>query len=208
MGWRERGEGGEECLLETEEEKSYSARSLQRAGHPRLPPASPAVPHSPGRAAPAGRAGLPLSIASLEPSEPTRSCLISPRTEGFRLSEPFMNESRRSREQGPRKVQNNSLLPPSLPSPTLLVSLKLLLFLTFSPPNRNHAFRGGATGQAQPSARCGGSPWAAASRLCSATQTVQPGPLCTPKPGHRLTLLGLETALKSHENLQVEVLIL
>lgn len=199
MGWRERGEGGEECLLETEEEKSYSARSLLRAGHPRLPPASPAVPHSPGRAAPAGRAGLPLSIASLEPSEPTRSCLISPRTEGFRLSEPFMNESRRSREQGPRKVQNNS--PPSLPSPTLLVSLKLLLFLTFSPPNRNHAFRGGATGQAQPSARCGGSPWAAASRLCSATQTVQPGPLCTPKPGHRLTLLGLETALKSHENL-------
>lgn len=112
-------------LKQKKKKKSFSARSPLEHGHPRQPRGS-AFPAGPGSAPPLHH---PSGALGARPSPS-----ISARTKGSLLSEPFMNESRRSRQQGPRKVQSNPLLPPFPHNTGLFFKKKKLLFLTFSPP--------------------------------------------------------------------------
>lgn len=84
VGWRERGEGGEECLLETEEEKkSYSARSLLKHGHP--PPAPRQLRSSAFPAAEQPRAGPGHSTRRLPPLHRPSAPFWSPWSQPLQL---------------------------------------------------------------------------------------------------------------------------
>lgn len=108
---------------------------------PRLPPASSAVPHSPRQSSPerdqgTARAGFPLSIALRRLfgalGANLSSCSASLCTAGFRLSEPFMNESRLSHRGVEKRCKMTVLLPfPHTPG----VSSWVLLISDFSTPN-------------------------------------------------------------------------
>lgn len=142
MGWRERGEGGEECLLETEEEKkSYSARSLLKHGHP--PPAPRQLRSSAFPAAEQPRAGPGHSARRLPPLHRPSAPFWSPWSQplqlfGFSLYcglsaiRAIYEREWALTQRGGKKVQNNCSPPfPHTPG----VSSWVLLISDFSTPN-------------------------------------------------------------------------
>lgn len=224
VGWRERGEGGEECLLETEEEKSYSARSLLKHSHPppapqfRIPrgraaPSGTRVPWPPAAPAGTARSGFPLFIALrhlLEPTSPVVRFLFILKAFGCQRHLWMSIGSHTNRGKKRHKITV------FFPSPTHL-ELFLYLFISlgffpcfisdFSTPKpKLCALRWSCEAEMPPRWTLRGTSSPCRS-LCQThlnplVQHKQCGrSLRTPKPRHRLAVLCLETTSKSHKNL-------